>query len=188
MVRALIVVDVQVDFCEGGALAVAGGNALAERLSTWLGADRGYEHLLATRDWHVDPGRHFSAQPDLRRSWPPHCWADSPGAQLHPALAGIAFAAVFDKGQYDDGYSGFDGTDNRVRPLSAYLRAHDVTALDVVGIATDHCVGATATDAARLGWQTRVLTDLVAGVDDAASARRMGEFQRAGGTLADSRS
>jgi nicotinamidase/pyrazinamidase len=162
--RALVVVDVQNDFCEGGALAVQGGTAVARRIAGYLAADHGYDTVVATRDWHVEPGRHFSEQPDFVKTWPAHCVADTPGAAFHPALADAPYDQVFSKGQYDDGYSGFDGTDARTRPLSAYLRALDITDVDVAGIATDHCVRATALDAVHLGWRTRVLTDLVAGV------------------------
>lgn len=178
---ALVVVDVQVDFCEGGALAVARGNAVAEGVARLIAGEHGYDHVLATRDWHVEPGRHFAdGEPDFATTWPRHCVAETAGAALHPALADVAFDAVFSKGQHDDGYSGFDGTDGLTRPLSAYLRAHDVEAVDVVGIATDHCVRATALDAAHLGWPTRVLDDLIAGVDEEASRAALAELTEAG--------
>lgn len=184
MTTALVVVDVQVDFCEGGALAVEGGSAVAVHVARLLDGGHGYDHVLATRDWHVEPGRHFAdGEPDFVTRWPVHCVAESSGAMLHPALAGMTFDGLFSKGQYDDGYSGFDGTDARTRPLSAYLRVHDVEALDVVGIATDHCVRATALDAARLGWRTRVLTDLIAGVDEDASAAALAELANAGAEI-----
>jgi nicotinamidase/pyrazinamidase len=176
MTRALIVVDVQNDFCEGGSLAVTGGNAVAERIAAYLQADHGYDRVVATRDWHVEPGRHFER-------WPVHCVADSPGAAFHAALEGMPYDQVFSKGQYDDGYSGFDGADARIRPLSAYLRALDITDVDVVGIATDHCVRATALDAAHLGWRTRVLTDLVEGVAADSISAALDDLRGAGVTL-----
>lgn len=179
--RALVVVDVQVDFCEGGALAVEGGNAVAVEIAGRIEGGHDYGHVLATRDWHVHPGRHFAeGEPDFETRWPRHCVAETAGAALHPDLRGIAFDAVFSKGQYDDGYSGFDGTDHLTRPLTAYLRAHDVAALDVVGIATDHCVRATALDAVRLGWRTRVLAKAIAGVDQEASSAALDELRAAG--------
>jgi nicotinamidase/pyrazinamidase len=183
MTRALIVVDVQNDFCEGGALAVEGGNAVAERIADYLERDHGYATVVATRDWHVDPGRHFAQEPDFVKTWPVHCRADTPGAAFHEALEGARFDEVFSKGQYDDGYSGFDGADSRTRPLSAYLRALDVSDVDVVGIATDHCVRATALDAAHLGWRTRVLTDLVEGVAPDTITKALDELREAGVAL-----
>jgi nicotinamidase/pyrazinamidase len=187
MTRALVVIDVQVDFCEGGALAVAGGNAVAERIAALLASGHGYDTVVATRDWHIEPGRHFSDAPDYVRTWPAHCVAGTPGAEYHPALrdalpGGPAAVVdeVFSKGQYDDGYSGFDGVDSRLRPLSAYLRSLDVGEVDVVGTATDHCVRATAKDAAGLGFRTRVLLDLAAGVAPATVARALDELRGAG--------
>lgn len=180
MTRALIVVDVQVDFCEGGSLPIEGGNALAARIAAWLKTDRGYDTVIATRDWHVDPGRHFADQPDYVRTWPAHAVADTPGAAFHPALADVRFDEVFSKGQYDHGYSGFDGTDSRIRPLSAYLRTFDITDVDMVGMATDYCLGSTALDAARLGWRTRVMTDLMEGVAEEGSAAKVSEMRAAG--------
>ena len=180
MPRALVVVDVQNDFCEGGALAVAGGSAVAEGIAAFLRGDHGYDTVVATRDWHVQPGRHFSDQPDYVTTWPAHCVADTPGAAFHPALARAPYDAVFSKGQYDDGYSGFDGVDDRLRPLSAYLRALDVDAVDVAGIATDHCVRATALDAAGLGFRTRVLLDHAAGVAPETIARALDQLRAKG--------
>lgn len=185
MIRTLIVVDVQVDFCEGGSLAVTGGNATAERIAGLLAGEHGYDTVVATRDWHIEPGRHFCEQPDFGTSWPVHCVAETPGAAFHPALSEAPYHAVFSKGQYDDGYSGFDGVDGRLRPLSAYLRGLDVTDVDVAGIATDHCVRATALDAAHLGWRVRVLSGYVAGVSEATTAAALEDLRAAGATLVD---
>ncbi|MDA8370460.1 MAG: nicotinamidase [Nocardiopsaceae bacterium] len=163
--KALIVVDVQNDFCEGGSLAVAGGAAVASAISRHIAQHRDdYAHIVATRDYHIDPGAHFSDQPDFVTSWPRHCVAGTEGAEFHPNLDTGAVGEVFSKGQYSDGYSGFEGTGAQGTPLEAWLREHGVTDIDVVGIATDHCVRATALDAANSGFATRVLLGLTAGV------------------------
>lgn len=178
MSRAAIVVDVQNDFCEGGSLAVAGGNAVAERLAGYL-PSAGYDVVVATRDHHIDPGAHFSAEPDYVDSWPPHCVAGTPGAELHPALSGYPFDAVFDKGEYAAAYSGFEGFADGTS-LADWLAAHDVTEVDVVGIATDYCVRATALDAAATGRPTRVLLDLTAAVAPDRVDQVVAEFAGAG--------
>ncbi len=162
--RALVVVDVQNDFCEGGSLAVAGGAQAASDISAYLAGDPGYDVVVATRDAHVDPGAHFSDTPDFVDSWPRHCVVGTPGQELHPNLTWRNFGAVFDKGAYEAAYSGFEGTDAQGQTLDEFLAAAGVTDVDVCGIATDHCVSATARDAARLGYVTTVLTDLVAAV------------------------
>ncbi|GAB2990872.1 nicotinamidase [Amycolatopsis acidiphila] len=163
MSNALIVVDVQNDFCEGGSLAVAGGADTASKITEHLAAG-GYDHVVATRDYHIDPGAHFSEEPDYVRTWPRHCEAGTAGASFHPALDVGPISTVFSKGQYSDGYSGFEGHTESGEGLADWLRAHEVTNVDVVGIATDHCVRATSLDAARAGFSVRVLLDLTAGV------------------------
>lgn len=159
---AVIVVDVQNDFCEGGSLAVAGGAAVAQAISVRL-AQGGYSHAVATRDHHVDPGAHFSASPDFVDSWPVHCVVGTDGVELHPQLDARHIDAVFDKGEYTAAYSGFEATTDGVA-LADWLRDRDVESVEVVGIATDHCVRATALDAARYGFATTVRLDLTAGV------------------------
>jgi len=161
--RALIVVDVQNDFCEGGSLAVAGGADVAGRISDLLSGDHCYDHVLATRDHHIDPGDHFSAAPDFVDSWPAHCVAGTPGADFHPNLAVRPFDAVFDKGDYAAAYSGFEGFADG-ESLAEWLADHEVGEVDVCGIATDYCVKATAIDAAGAGLTTTVLLDLTAAV------------------------
>jgi nicotinamidase/pyrazinamidase len=161
---ALIVVDVQRDFCEGGSLAVAGGAAVAGKIADLLNGEHPYDHVVATRDHHIDPGSHFSTDPDFVDSWPRHCEVGTPGVELHDALAATGFEAVFDKGEYAAAYSGFEGTSGDGTGLADWLRAHDVEQVDVCGIATDHCVRATALDAARSGFTTTVLLDLTAAV------------------------
>ncbi|MFF2407375.1 nicotinamidase [Streptomyces sp. NPDC058092] len=185
MHRALIVVDVQNDFCEGGSLAVAGGSDVAAAITDLIGeAQAGYRHVVATRDHHIDPGSHFSDQPDFEHSWPPHCVAGTEGVGFHPnfapAVASGAIDAVFDKGAYAAAYSGFEGLDENGVGLADWLRDRGVTEVDVVGIATDHCVRATALDAVRAGFTTHVLLDLTAGVAEATTDRALEELRRVG--------
>src|SRR5215210_682701 len=168
MTRALIVVDVQNDFCEGGSLAVAGGAAVAAAISAHI-ASAGYDHVVATRDHHIDPGHHFAEQPDFLETWPAHCVVGTGGVELHPALDRGPIEAIFDKGEYAAAYSGFEGAADGVG-LADWLRARDVDAVDVVGIATDHCVRATALDAVGQGFTTRVLLPLTVGVTDGTTA------------------
>ncbi len=162
--RALVVVDVQNDFCEGGSLAVAGGAQVAADISAYLDSDPGYDIVVATRDAHIDPGDHFSATPDFVDSWPVHCVVGTAGQELHPRLTWRRFDSIFDKGNYAAAYSGFEGRDPEGRSLDEFLAAHGVTDVDVCGIATDYCVNATAVDAAALGYVTTVLVPLTAAV------------------------
>jgi nicotinamidase/pyrazinamidase len=178
MTSAVIVVDVQNDFCEGGSLAVAGGTDVAAAISARL-AEGGYDHAVATRDHHVDPGRHFAEAPDYVHTWPAHCVVGTPGVELHPALDTAHIEAVFDKGEFTAAYSGFEGSSDGT-PLADWLRARDVDAVEVVGIATDHCVRATALDAARSGFATTVRLDLTAGVAPDTVRRALAEFADAG--------
>jgi nicotinamidase/pyrazinamidase len=184
MIRALIVVDVQNDFCEGGSLAVAGGAAVAAAVTEHMAAG-GYDHVVATRDHHVDPGAHFSEAPDFVESWPRHCVVGTGGVELHPALDRGPIEAVFDKGEHAAAYSGFEGAADGV-PLADWLRQHDVDAVDVVGIATDHCVRATALDAVANGLATRVLLHLTAGVSEATTEAALDQLRTAGIELAGS--
>ncbi|MEU7819752.1 isochorismatase family protein [Catellatospora sp. NPDC049133] len=184
MARALIIVDVQNDFCEGGSLPVTGGAAVAAGVSAHLAADAGasprrWDHIVATKDHHQDPGGHFGNPPDYSSSWPVHCVADTVGEQFHPALDTERIDAVFLKGEYAAAYSGFEGQSNGVG-LTAWLRARDVTEVDVVGIATDHCVRATALDAAREGFATTVLLDLTAGVAPESTEVALTELRESG--------
>lgn len=181
---AVIVVDVQRDFCEGGSLAVQGGASVASGVTEWLAGQGGRYHLIvATRDWHVDPGGHFApadAEPDYATSWPRHCVAGSPGARWHPDLVLPEGVIVVSKGQHEAAYSGFEGRDESGALLTDRLRAAAVSAVDVVGIATSYCVRATALDAVRAGFTTRVLTNLVADVDPAATPGTLAELEAAG--------
>ncbi|NLV80056.1 MAG: nicotinamidase [Rhodococcus sp.] len=182
--RALIVVDVQNDFCEGGALAVVGGSAVAAGVSRLLADEHArYAHVVATRDHHVDPGAHFSDEPDFVDSWPPHCRVGTPGAAFHPDFDVTRVEAVFSKGAYEAAYSGFEGTDDTGTSLADWLRGRGVTEVDVVGIATDHCVRATALDAAGAGFATRVLLSHTAGVSDVTVAAALTRMREAGVVL-----
>ncbi|MFJ9951089.1 isochorismatase family protein [Kitasatospora sp. NPDC091207] len=185
MHRALIVVDVQNDFCEGGSLAVAGGAEVAAAITDLIAESRaGYQHVLATRDNHIDPGDHFSDDPDYVTSWPVHCVAGTEGVGFHPNFAPSvtsgAIEAVFDKGAYAAAYSGFEGVDENDRGPIEWLRERQVTEVDVVGLATDHCVKATALDAVRAGFTARVLLDLTAGVSPQTIAAALEELRAAG--------
>jgi nicotinamidase/pyrazinamidase len=184
MTRALVVVDVQNDFCEGGSLAVAGGAAVAAAISERM-RQGGYDHVVATRDHHVDPGGHFAEHPDFLETWPAHCVVGTGGVELHPSLDREPIEAVFDKGEYAAAYSGFEGMADGV-PLADWLRGHGVDEVDVVGIATDHCVRATALDAVGNGLATRVLLDLTAGVAEASTEAALEQLRTAGVHLAGS--
>ncbi|TCO62553.1 isochorismatase family protein [Actinocrispum wychmicini] len=182
MARALIVVDVQNDFCEGGSLAVTGGAAVAAAISRHI-ASSAYDAVVATRDYHIDPGAHFSETPDYVDSWPVHCVAGTAGASFHPELDVTGIEAVFSKGAHAAAYSGFEGFSTDGSSLADWLRARSVTEVDVVGIATDHCVRATAVDATRAGLSTRVLLDLTAGVAQSTVDTALTQLQDAGADL-----
>jgi nicotinamidase/pyrazinamidase len=191
MRRALIVVDVQNDFCEGGSLAVPGGAEVAfrigELLHHWSHQDPkapDYAVAVATRDHHIDPGDHFSHDPDFVDSWPPHCVVGSDGEAFHPNLDPQPFDAVFLKGEHQAAYSGFEGRTAEGDGLAEWLRKHEITDVDVCGIATDHCVRATALDAVANGFSTRVLQRLCAGVAPGTSAKAVAQMQQAGVTVA----
>ncbi|SHH01358.1 nicotinamidase/pyrazinamidase [Jatrophihabitans endophyticus] len=181
MTNAVIVVDVQQDFCEGGSLAVAGGGEVARRISSRL-AEGGYDHAVATRDHHIDPGGHFSAEPDFVDTWPRHCVVGTGGVDFHPDLDTGRIEAVFDKGEYVAAYSGFEGDADGVG-LADWLRERGVEQVEITGIATDHCVRATALDAARAGFVTTVRLDLTAGVAPATVERALAELREAGVAL-----
>jgi nicotinamidase/pyrazinamidase len=233
MSRALIIVDVQNDFCEGGSVAVDGGADLAAEISEYVDAHHGqFDHIVATQDWHIDPGAHFSREPDFVDSWPRHCVAGTRGAELHPDLDTEYIQAVFRKGQYTAAYSGFEGLlapddavptgdrkpgamplagaayraegeeaageaagktdgepadagdDGAFAPgedaigLDDWLQSHDVEDVVLVGIATDHCVKATALDGVQAGYSVTVLRGLTVGVaadlDDAVAEMELG--------------
>ncbi|AXR73246.1 isochorismatase family protein [Auritidibacter ignavus] len=212
--RALVIVDVQKDFCEGGTLAVEGGNATATKISEFLEkAHSQYDAVVATRDWHVEPGPHFAQnndeEPNFSDTWPVHCVAGTEGAELSDYLDTDHIQAEFLKGRYDDGYSAFEGllgqpdevrsdaptgnagpygataaaasaVEDGAPDLNAWLAERDIETVHIVGIATDHCVLATALDAVDAGYDVKVLADLCAGVDPAESEDAFSEMEDAG--------
>jgi nicotinamidase/pyrazinamidase len=187
--RALIIVDVQNDFCEGGSLPVTGGAEVAAAVSAHVRGTAqdprlAYDHVVATRDHHVDPGAHFSDAPDYADTWPPHCRAGTPGASFHPELDVAPIEAVFSKGEYVAAYSGFEGAEPGGADLRSWLADRGVDSVDVVGIATDHCVRATARDAAVAGLRARVLLGLCAGVAPESTEKALAELRAAGVELA----
>lgn len=189
--RALVIVDVQLDFCEGGALAVVGGSLVATRLAGFLDAHRAeYDLVVASADWHDpdDNAGHFAPSPDFASSWPVHCVAGSPGARFHPALyarRGYLDTVVL-KGQGAPAYSAFEGIDAAGTHLQGLLQAAHITEVDVCGLATDYCVKATALDAVRAGFETRLLVDLCAGVAPATTATSLEDLSRASVEILDS--
>jgi nicotinamidase/pyrazinamidase len=176
--RALIIVDVQNDFCEGGSLAVAGGAGVAAGISAILETGD-WQHVVATKDYHIDPGAHFSAHPDFVASWPAHCVVGTGGADFHPSLVTDKVEAVFHKGEHAAAYSGFEGHTDAGEKLADWLRQREVTEVEVVGIATDFCVRATALDAVAAGFTTTVRLELTAGVAAATTEAALQDFRTA---------
>ena len=179
---ALLVVDVQPTFCEGGALPVEGGNAVAAQVAELLAGEHGYDMVVTTQDWHIDPGDHFSDEPDFVDTWPPHGVAGTAEAELHPALEPVSdrIDSRLRKGMHAAAYSGFEGVDDDGRTLDDVLSAAGVTDVDVVGIAFDHCVRATAVDAAANGYVTTVLEELSASVAPETEAAARSQFAETG--------
>ena len=182
--RALLIVDVQPTFCEGGALGVEGGTAVAEAVAEYVAQNRDFYTLIATtQDWHIDPGEHFAtppAEPDYVNTWPPHGVAGTAEAELHPALADVNADVTIKKGQYDHGYSGFDGTTESGETLADALKNAGITSVDVVGLVESHCVRATALDALKLGMKARVLSDLTVPVSEEQGVAAREEMAAAG--------
>ncbi|MGO4536566.1 isochorismatase family protein [Leifsonia sp. 2MCAF36] len=189
MGKALFIVDVQNDFTEGGALGVAGGAAVAQRITDHLRehADE-YTVIIASRDWHDgdnDNGGHFAieGEPDFENTWPPHCVAGTAGADYHPAFDTSRVTAHVRKGQGVPAYSLFEGRTEAGESVHDILEQHGVHTVDVAGIATDYCVRASALDALAHGQRVRVLTSLVAGVAPTTSEAALMELARAGAEL-----
>lgn len=187
MTRALFIVDVQNDFTEHGALGVEGGDAVAERISRFLAAHADeYAVIVASRDWHHgddDNGGHFSTSPDFVDSWPVHCVAGTEGAEYDAVFDASRVTHHLKKGQGRPAYSLFEGVSDDGQTAADILEAHGIRDIDIVGIATDYCVRASALDAVAAGRSVRVFTDLVAGVHPTSSAAALAEIERAGATL-----
>lgn len=183
--RALLIVDVQNDFCEGGSLAVPGGIAVASAITEYLAGSDGarYDHVVATQDFHVDPGSHFSAQPDYALTWPPHCVAGTTGALFRPELDTSRVEAIFRKGAHAAAYSGFEGTTEAGQSLCEWLVQRQVTDVDIAGLTADYCVRATATDAVVADFATTVLLSLTAGVAEISTKDAIEAMRQAGITL-----
>jgi len=171
MTKALLIVDVQNDFCEGGSLACAGGAAVAQHITDYLKSHKSdYDFVIASRDWHDadnNNGGHFAAlgvDPDWVNSWPIHCVAGSSGAEYHPNLDASQIDIHVEKGQGKPAYSLFEGTTPEGRAITDLLAELEISSVDVCGIATDYCVLASSLDARKLGYEVRVLTDLITGV------------------------
>lgn len=191
MTRALVIVDVQNDFTEGGALGVDGGAAVAAGIADLLARepDR-YDLVIASRDWHDadnDNGGHFHPEPDYVDTWPVHCVAGTPGADYHPALPEQRIDVHVRKGQGKPAYSMFEGLADGETTVHEVLDRLGVDELEVAGIATDHCVRATALDALETGRKVTVLTDLIAGVGEESSEAALDELEESGAVLRDSR-
>ena len=204
MAQAHIIVDVQKDFCAGGSLATERGAEVASLISEYLENNyHRYDTIVATQDWHKDPGSHFSDEPNYVNSWPVHCRAETPGAELHKNLDTDYIQAYFRKGEFEAAYSGFEGLlapedsvmtgerdagvqveDNSPKvSLDEWLRQREISDVDLVGIATDFCVKATALDAVDAGYEARVLTDLTAPVSEEGFEQALEELEDAGVTL-----
>lgn len=187
MTSALIVIDVQNDFTEGGSLGVKGGNVTATAIADYIRANRSkYACIIASRDWHSangDNGGHFAPKPDMVTTWPPHCVQGTTGAAYNPAIETSLLDVQIYKGDGMPAYSAFEGFTAGGAPLNDVLRAAKVDHVDIVGIATDHCVRATALDAKANGFRVTVLADLCVGVSPSGSIEAMSEMVAAGVTV-----
>lgn len=187
MTKALFVIDVQNDFCEGGSLGVAGGAAVATGITNFLEQNREqYDIVIASRDWHDasnDNGGHFASvgeEPDFVNTWPVHCVSGTKGAEYHPNLDQDLIDLHIEKGQGKPSYSIFEGTDRSGKKFTELLVELGVTEVDVAGIATDHCVLASSLDAKNFGLKVRVLSNLIAGVNHTSSELALTKLAAAG--------
>lgn len=197
MSKALIIVDVQPTFCEGGELGVEGGNAVAERIAEYVETHRNeYSYVATTQDWHVEPGKHWSDDPDYVDTWPVHGKAGTANAGLHPAIAALGIGHHFKKGQYSPSYSGFEGLEDNTdriptreevaadltagRTLANALESAGITRVDVVGLAESHCVKETALDARKLGYETHVIEELTEPVSEELGVDARRQMREAG--------
>lgn len=195
--KALIIVDVQPTFCEGGELGVAGGSAVADRIAQYVNMHRNdYTYIATTQDWHIEPGSHFSEHPDFVDSWPKHGLAGTANAELMPQIAALGLSHHFKKGQYASAYSGFEGIEDNTaniqtreefaamqqegRTLARSLQDAGVDHVDVVGLAESHCVKETALDARKLGYAVTVFEDMTEPVSENQGIEARNEMTEAG--------
>jgi nicotinamidase/pyrazinamidase len=192
MVTALLIVDAQNDFIEGGALAVTGGQEATLSLAQRLLTTKDYDTIITTQDWHKDPGNHWSDTPDYADTWPVHCAAGTFGAELRKELAEVIHYRANNtdlkhysvtKGEYEAAYSGFEGHTPDGTDTATLLRNLGITHLDVAGLATDHCVKATVLDALKEGFTVNILTENIAGVDAERSIQAIKDMVAAGAVL-----
>jgi nicotinamidase/pyrazinamidase len=185
MRNALLIVDVQVDFVEGGSLGVPGGMQVAAMIARHVRHFKNeYQFVVASRDYHEDPADHFSDHPDFITTWPPHCVVGTPGAAFVPAIQNLIrekfIQLVVIKGRHAAAYSAFEGQDPRGHLLLDILRENRIEHIDVCGIATDYCVRASALDARKDQFQVRVLVNLCAAVNEATGQQALDEMKAAG--------
>jgi nicotinamidase/pyrazinamidase len=181
MNRALVIVDVQNDFCEGGSLAVEGGAKVASDITNFLGQldDDCYNVVVTTQDWHINPKDHFASwlqtEPDFKTTWPDHCVVGTPGSDFHPNIKECIMHNGFPqflKGQYAAAYSGFEGIlrDDLKTTLAEYLQYRGISDVDVCGIGTDYCVKTTVLDSLKYGFNTSIILDLCRSVASGVNA------------------
>ena len=188
MANALIVVDVQNDFTEGGSLGVKGGNVTATEITQFIRANKSrYTRIVASRDWHSpvgDNGGHFAEKPDLETTWPRHCVQGTTGAAYNPALESELIDVQVYKGDGVPAYSAFEGNTPGGASLDDVLRGAKIGHIDIVGIATDHCVRATALDAIAKGYTVTVFANLCVGVKPDTTIAAVTEMSTAGVSIA----
>jgi nicotinamidase/pyrazinamidase len=180
--KALLIVDVQPTFCDEGQLPVEGGNLVAKSIADLLKGNIDYDLIISTQDWHIDPGGHFSENPDYLDSWPVHGLADTPEADLHPEIESIKekIDISVKKGMYEASYSGFEGVDEEGNSLNEILAKAKISEIDMVGLAFDYCVKATALDAVKNGYKTTVIKSLTAPVSIETAETASTELDKAG--------
>lgn len=185
MAKALIVVDVQNDFCPGGSLGTERGHEVARGINELITGEHSYDLIVATQDWHIDPEGHFAEEPDFVDTWPVHCVADTDGAQMHPELDATKIREFFRKGEYTAAYSGFEGhaASDGETMMADWLKANGVTDVDVVGIATDHCVLATSKDALTEGFAVNVIAKLCSPVDETRGENALKQLEELGANI-----
>jgi nicotinamidase/pyrazinamidase len=185
MRNALLVVDVQVDFVEGGSLGVPGGLQVAAMIARHVRHFKyEYQFVVASRDFHEEAPDHISDHPDFVNTWPPHCMAGTPGAAFVPTIQNLVrekyIQAVVTKGRHAAAYSAFEALDPRGHYLLDVLKEQRIDHIDVCGIATDYCVRASALDARKNAFQVRVLVNLCAAVKEETGVQALEEMKAAG--------